>query len=56
LTCLGRAAGLRDVLRVVAGDVPRTTALLALKFDFIFFTGRERERESRGLAVTSRGC
>jgi hypothetical protein len=27
------------VLRVVAGDIPRTTALLALKFDFIFFTG-----------------
>ena len=28
-----------DVVRVVGGDVPRTTALLALSFDFIFFTG-----------------
>lgn len=35
------------MLRVVAGGVPRTTALLALKFDFIFFTG-ERERNING--------
>jgi aldehyde dehydrogenase (NAD+) len=29
----------RDVLRVVTGDIPRTTALLAQPWDFIFFTG-----------------
>ena len=39
LECIGQAPDLRHVLRVVAGDIPRTTALLALKFDFIFFTG-----------------
>ena len=31
-----------DLIRVVDGDVPRTTALLACKWDFIFFTGSPR--------------
>jgi hypothetical protein len=29
----------RSVVRVVAADVPRTTKLLQIKWDFIFFTG-----------------
>jgi aldehyde dehydrogenase (NAD+) len=33
------AAVSRDVIRVVSGDIPRTTALLAQPWNFIFFTG-----------------
>ena len=39
MTRLGQEPALHGFLRVVSGGIPRTTALLALKFDFIFFTG-----------------